>query len=186
MTTATRSRKTATSSLRFLARASFKATGAILYGVESTHAKTGDVTIYHVTVIAGKVRGCHDAKTGESCKGWHYAGHCKHADYVMALEADYPTACPVEGATRETIQHIDEMIEQSTWDDRRRAFESVKQEVRAIEQRQSTPARQIEDWGEQDEIERQRAAWQKMTPEQKREWQCNQFGLHDYESYSAA
>lgn len=92
MTTTTRSRKAAksTNELHYIARAQFKATGAILYGVQSGE------NIYHVTIIKGRVTGCCNATTGEDCKGFHYGnGQCKHATYVLGLESERQAALPV-------------------------------------------------------------------------------------------
>ena len=79
--TTTKSRKANKPELHYIARAQFKATGAILYGVQ------GGENTYHVTIIKGRVTGCCNATTGEDCKGFHFAGHCKHSDYAAQLEA---------------------------------------------------------------------------------------------------
>lgn len=69
-------------SLVVLGRATFKATGAQLYAVQS-----GEKT-YHVTRIAGRVRSCVDAVTGETCKARYYgADHCCHSEVVEMMEA---------------------------------------------------------------------------------------------------
>lgn len=68
-------------SLVILGRATFKATGAILYGVQSGEK------IYHLTMIDGVVRSCVDSATGESCKSRQYSGHCVHEERVMRYEA---------------------------------------------------------------------------------------------------
>lgn len=84
MTTRSRTAKP-TNDLHYIARAQFKATGAILYGVRSGE------NIYHVTIIQGRVTGCCNATTGEDCKGFHYGkGQCKHAEYVLGLESERP------------------------------------------------------------------------------------------------
>jgi hypothetical protein len=69
-------------SLTILGRATFKATGAQLYAVQS-----GEKT-YHVTRIAGRVRSCVDAETGETCQARYYgSNHCCHGEVVDMLEA---------------------------------------------------------------------------------------------------
>lgn len=79
-TVTTRSKASKQAELHYIARAQFKATGAILYGVQSGE------NVYHVTICAGRVTGCCNAN-GEDCKGFHYQGHCKHSDYAAQLES---------------------------------------------------------------------------------------------------
>lgn len=76
-----KSRKASKPELHYIARAQFKATGVVLYGVQS-----GENT-YHVTICAGHVTGCRNSATGEGCKGFYFNGTCKHSDYTMSLEA---------------------------------------------------------------------------------------------------
>jgi hypothetical protein len=66
--------------LHFIARATFKVTGAVLYGIRS------EENVYHITVIAGRITGCVNATTGEDCNGFHYRGTCCHTKYVARLE----------------------------------------------------------------------------------------------------
>src|SRR5690348_10371684 len=73
------------SNLRVLARAHFKATGAVLIGIEDRNGKQS--AIYHVTIIAGKITGCHNAATGEECSGRYWSGHCCHETRVLSYEA---------------------------------------------------------------------------------------------------
>jgi hypothetical protein len=69
-------------SLVILGRATFKATGAQLYAVQSGEK------IYHVTRLACRVRSCVDAVTGETCKARYYGSdHCCHGEVVEMLEA---------------------------------------------------------------------------------------------------
>lgn len=93
MQSATKSHK-AQNELHYIARAQFKATGAILYGVRSGE------NIYHVTIVQGRVTGCCNATTGEDCKGFYYGkGTCKHATYVLGLEGERPVV-PLPVAVR--------------------------------------------------------------------------------------
>lgn len=73
------------SNLTILGRATFKATGAVLFGIEDRNDK--QPVIMHMTLIAGKVTGCHNATTGEECDGRHWSGHCCHETRVLAYEA---------------------------------------------------------------------------------------------------
>jgi hypothetical protein len=143
--------------LHYIARATFKATGAVLYGVKSINLKTSVESIYHLTVLAGKVRGCHDSATGETCSGWHYRGHCCHSDYVAQLEAartDVQATTPehvmIEQLADERFARIESVLLPkcpicgkryenpdhgcvAPSDEKRAAFEAVVSEVRAIE-----------------------------------------------------
>lgn len=117
MQSATKSRK-AQNELHYIARAQFKATGAILYGVRS-----GENT-YHVTIIKGRVTGCCNATTGEDCKGFTYGkGQCKHAKYVLGLENERVVAEQVaellpEMAAHDDVQpHVTDSIESGEFAD---------------------------------------------------------------------
>ena len=68
-------------SLTIIGRATFKSNGAVLFGVRSGEK------VYHLTLIAGKIRSCVDAATGESCKAHQYRGTCCHEERVMLYEA---------------------------------------------------------------------------------------------------
>lgn len=66
--------------LHILARAEFKKSGYVLYGVQSGEK------LYQVTVnLKHQVTAC-SQKDGEPCLGWKYNGHCKHATLVQARE----------------------------------------------------------------------------------------------------
>lgn len=79
--------------LSIIGRAAFKATGATLFGVEDRRGK--EPVVMHLTFIAGKVRGCVNAATGEECKGRQWSGHCCHEDRVMHYESEREAALPV-------------------------------------------------------------------------------------------
>lgn len=185
--------------LSIIGKAIFKATGATLFGVEDRRGK--EPAIMHLTLIAGKVRSCINAATGEECSGRRWSGHCCHEDRVMAYEAARDAELP---PANEMYRDYERSLDEQTWDDRRRAFESLKQEVRHIEQRhemgivaellpemaahddvQAHVKDSIES-GEGDWIDEQRAAWAKMTPDERRNAYCDDFGIYDYASYGAA
>ena len=86
LATATRKAQKPASELHFIARAQFKATGAVLYGIRSVNVKTSAENIYHVTVVEGKVTGCYNVTEQDDCKGYHFNGHCHHEAYVNRLE----------------------------------------------------------------------------------------------------
>jgi hypothetical protein len=66
--------------LHIVARAEFKKSGYVLYGVQSGE------NLYQVTCnLKHQVTGC-SQKSGEPCKGWKFTGHCKHATLVQSRE----------------------------------------------------------------------------------------------------
>lgn len=73
-------------SLSIIGRATFKATGAVLFGVEDRRGK--EPVVMHLTFIAGRVCGCVNAATGEECSGRRWSGHCCHEDRVMRYESE--------------------------------------------------------------------------------------------------
>lgn len=128
-------------SLTITAKATFKATGAQLYAVESSE-KT-----YHVTRIAGRVRSCIDAETGETCQARYYgADHCCHGDAVEMLEAAREQAVTAPAQAQEELA----------------VAEQVAAEV--MPELAADVVAHVED-----ELSSQQAAWARMTPMERRQ-----------------
>jgi hypothetical protein len=70
--------------LRVLGRAQFKATGAVLIGIEDRNGKRPER--FHLTLINGRVMSCLNAETGNSCDGRKWSGHCCHETRAMQYE----------------------------------------------------------------------------------------------------
>lgn len=127
--------------LTIIGRAQFKATGAVLVGIEDHRGKQS--AIYHVTIIAGKITGCHNAATGEECSGRRWSGHCCHETRVLSYElarevqlADAAAIAPAllgEQFAGDLPAHIDDELR-----------------------------------GQDDPIDAERAAWAKMSPDERR------------------
>lgn len=86
MTTATKERKQRKAKVEkplpiLIARAQFRSTGSVIYAVR------GEDKIYHVTVIAGKAKGCIHADDGETCTGFSYRKTCNHVKVALASES---------------------------------------------------------------------------------------------------
>jgi hypothetical protein len=103
--------------LHHSARATFKANGAIVYAVVD-----GETT-YHTTSLHGRVRGCLNTTTGESCHAFHYRGRCSHSAYVDRKETERQeqlavaeVVAPVvlgEAFAQDLEQHITDSIDVS-------------------------------------------------------------------------
>lgn len=156
--------------LRVLGRAQFKKSGAILIGIEDRNGK--EPVVMHVTINSkGKVTSCLNPETGEACDARYWSGHCCHGDRALQYEA---ARTDVQSSAEEHDMIEPEQQLAATILGEQFAQDIEPHVVDSIES------------GEGDWIDQQRAAWAKMTPEQKREAQCNTFGLYDYDAYSVA
>lgn len=57
--------------------------GYVVYRVKGSSGLLYDVTLRR----DGRASSCVEAATGESCKGWHFTGRCKHAALAQEREA---------------------------------------------------------------------------------------------------